>query len=355
MSSNQNPEEEIELSKLLGVIGKGINNFFRKIGLLFKSIFHYLIVIIIFLKKYSLFLILSLIIGGTIGYFTQKYKGISYYYDMEIIPNYKSENYISSQIDYLQILFKTKSYPELSSILNISEEDLKNIKSINLIPLNYIKDKALAYEEFIKKNDTLVSSIVTFEKFNSKNFAKFNTTRFKVEIVVANPTLKKIQQPLIDFITNDPNLVLAHDLKIKNLNLEEKTIKQGLKDIDSLRKTNRIVALKSAENVTSLGSAIDINNSNDLRETETEIRNLTEDKNLFETSEKLIFRLNQIAEEKIRFNNIVNVVSHLNYKGVYNKTLTTNPIKLYGFGAFLVTLITILLIKFNIYLKNYKK
>ncbi|WP_196887015.1 hypothetical protein [Aureivirga sp. CE67] len=355
MSTNHNPEEEVELSKLLGVIGKGISNFIKGIGRFFSKIFHVFILTIIFLKKYALYFIGSILIGIGVGYFVKKYEGELYFYEMEIKPNYDSEVYIADKINNINIQLAFKNYEELNKILELSAEDLKKIKNIELIPIHYLKDKVLEYEEFIKNNDTIVSKLVTFKDFQSQSFSKYSSKRYNIDIVVHEPISKNFQEQLISYFSENSKFKLARNFKIKNLDLEEETIKKGLADIDSLRLTNRLVALKSAEHITTLGSDIDIVNSNDRKENEVDQRNTTEDQNLYSTAEDLIKKLNTVSEQKLKYQEIIRVISDLNFKGVYTKSVTSDPIKLFGILSFVLALAVILLLKFNTYLKNYKK
>lgn len=355
MSTNQNPEEEVELSKLLGVIGKGFSNISKNIKNFFSKLFHLFILSILFLKKNAIYLIGALVIGSGIGFFIKKYDGEIYFYEMEIIPNYESQNFISDKINNLNTLLYIKSYPKLTEILDLKEEDLKKIKSLKLVPVKSYKDEVLAYENFIKENDTIVSNLVTFKDFNSSSFSKFNTTRYYIDIIVFKPISDQFQDKLLESISNNPKFKLAKELKLRNLKLEEKMIRKGLSDIDSLRKTNRLVALKSAEHITTLGSDIDIVNSNDRKENEIEERNLTEDQNLYKTSDELIKKLNIVSDRQLKYDEIIRVISDLSFKGLYTKTVTSDPVKLYGILGFIGALAVILLLKFNIYLKNYKK
>ena len=68
MSTNQkNNEEEIDLGSLFVIIGKGFSNFFNFIGNVFKAIFNFLIIILIFFKQHFIKIAIAALIGVVAG------------------------------------------------------------------------------------------------------------------------------------------------------------------------------------------------------------------------------------------------------------------------------------------------
>ena len=47
-TNNRNNEEEVDLGSLFVIIGKGFSNFFNFIGSIFKGIFHFTIILLLF-------------------------------------------------------------------------------------------------------------------------------------------------------------------------------------------------------------------------------------------------------------------------------------------------------------------
>jgi len=71
-TSKTQQEEEVDLGSLFVVIGKGIKNLFNYIGNILNSIFHYFILLLIFLKKHTVKLGLALLLGFIVRFVLHK-------------------------------------------------------------------------------------------------------------------------------------------------------------------------------------------------------------------------------------------------------------------------------------------
>ena len=68
MSTDKNKnEEEVDLGSLFVIIGKGFNHLFNFIGSIFKGIFHFLIITLIFFKQHFLKILASGLLGFIFG------------------------------------------------------------------------------------------------------------------------------------------------------------------------------------------------------------------------------------------------------------------------------------------------
>ncbi|MFL3661813.1 MAG: hypothetical protein ACI6PN_08690, partial [Polaribacter sp.] len=73
LNTENNNQEEVDLGSLFVIIGKGFSNFFNFIGTIFKGIFHFLIIVLIFLKKNYKPISTAALIGLIAGFALEMY------------------------------------------------------------------------------------------------------------------------------------------------------------------------------------------------------------------------------------------------------------------------------------------
>ena len=75
-TAKNNNEEEVDLGSLFVIIGKGFKNFFNFIGSIFKGIFHFLIITLLFFKEHLLKIIVAGLLGFIFGAYLDYNKGL---------------------------------------------------------------------------------------------------------------------------------------------------------------------------------------------------------------------------------------------------------------------------------------
>jgi len=342
--SKTQQEEEVDLGNLFIVIGKGIKNIFNFIGNIFIGLFHYFILLLIFLKRHAIKLGLALLLGFIVGFVFHKLDAKSYVSDMIIETNYGSGIQLYKQIDYLNDLVKKKDSVALSKVLNI---DINEAVSINEIKVSaYQPDRNLykAYDAYLQKTDTVYTKGFKFEDYK-KRIAEYDLRYHKVEIYSKSKIVfANLSPSLINLVENDYYKQLK-DLKVNELHQKISVLNKNLQQIDTLRNTYRKVALKEAEKLSS-SSTIEISKSeNDKNENDIE---------LFKTSNEILNTISLTNTDLIRKNNIVNIISDFDKIGVPDKSITHK--KYFQFAALFFGLMLgwILLMQLNNYLISYK-
>lgn len=337
-------EEEVDLGNLFKAIGKGISNIFNAILQFFTSIFHYFILLLIFLKRHALKLGLALLFGFIVGFIFHKLDTKSYVSDMIIETNYGSGIQLYKQIDYLNDLVKKKDSVALSKVLNI---DISEAVSINEIKVSaYQPDRNLykAYDTYLKITDTIYTRNFTFEDFK-KRTDEYDLRYHNVEVNSKSKLLfGKLTPSIINLVENDYYKQLK-DLKVNELHQKISVLSKNLQQIDTLRNTYKEVALKEAEKLSG-SSTIEISKSEkDKNENDIE---------LFKTSNEILNSISWTNADLIRKNNIINIISDFDKIGVPDKSITHK--KYFQFAALFFGLMLgwILLRQLNNYLISYK-
>ena len=82
--NNKQTEEEVDLGSLFVVIGNGFRKLFNFIWKVLTGLFHFLILILLFLKENSIKLAIAAVIGGGIHYYVRGKLRALYYVTCKI-------------------------------------------------------------------------------------------------------------------------------------------------------------------------------------------------------------------------------------------------------------------------------
>jgi hypothetical protein len=133
MSTNQkNNEEEIDLGSLFVLIGKGFSKFFNFIGSIFKGIFNFLIIILIFFKQHFIKIAIAALVGVVAGVFLEVKKKDLYGSDLLVKPNFESTRQLYNNINYYNDLVRQKKTADLAEIFNLDESTAASFKRFTI-------------------------------------------------------------------------------------------------------------------------------------------------------------------------------------------------------------------------------
>jgi uncharacterized membrane protein (UPF0136 family) len=166
--ATKTPNEEVDLGQLFKVIGNGFRNFFNAIGNLFKSLFHYLILVLIFVKKNILFLGLATLLGGIIGYFIDKNNDPFFSSEMIIKTNYGSAKRLNNQKEYINNLIKDEDSVALANYFNIKSTEASQLVSFQVEPFEKQKNLLIDYDYFMVRRDTNYVKEFNFKDFSNR-------------------------------------------------------------------------------------------------------------------------------------------------------------------------------------------
>ena len=347
MSTSQqknNNEEEVDLGSLFVIIGKGFKNFFNFIGNIFKGVFKFLILTLLFIKTNSIKLSIATILGGILGFAIESNYPDRFGSEMLVDPNFKSIRQLYYNINFYNDLVKQKDTLTLTKTFNLSKNEAASLKKFSIEPIVNRNDIIDAYDEFIIRVDTATVSTYTFEDFKPE----FKELDYKTHKIVVesekNSIFKKLSSTIILSVVKNSYFKRVKNLTNENLNRTDSVYRQNLSQIDSLRKVYMKVMIAEAGKETS-GTNIDLGGQ----------QRRAKELDLFETSIKINKELEKISKERSEKHDIINIISDFQPVGYKINGVTKNYIFILGALGFGLTVAILLLFKLNIYLENYKK
>ena len=336
-------EEEVDLGNLFIVIGKGIKNIFNFIGNIIASLFHYFILLLIFLKRHALKLGLALLLGFIIGFVLHKIDAKTYVSEMVVETNYNSGIQLYKQIDYLNDLVKKKDSISLAKVLKIPAKESSQITNIEVSAYQPERNLYKAYDEYLQAADTIYTKDFTFEDYK-KRMDEYDLRYHSVQVNSESKTVfADLSTSILNLVENDYYKRIK-DIKVNELNQKLNVLNSNLIQIDSLRNTYKVVALKEAEKLSS-SSTIEISKS-DSKKNENDIK-------LFETSNQILDIIATTNKEILRKSNVVNIISDFDEIGVPDKNITHKKYFQFTLLFFGLMLGWILLKGLNGYLESY--
>ena len=343
MSTNQVNNEEVDLGSLFKVIGKGFSNLFKAIRQFFKATFHYLILLLLFLRNNALKLGLAAIIGGVLGLYLDITKPKVYSSTMIVEPNFKSTQQLYNNIKFYHELVKQKDSVVLADILGISRYEASKLKGFYVDPIRNNNEKLELFDEFIEEVDTTTVKNIDIKEFK-RSFTDYDYKYHKVRVrsEISN-IFSKISEPIINSIANNSYFKNQKYINDENLFENEKLLKKSLIEVDTLRNVYNEVLLAEAKKIEQ-GTNISLAEGSKKR---GEIE-------LFNQRLRLGKELIDNNKEKANTTEILNVVSSFNKVGAKERNL----LKKYTFQLagllFGLMLLFILGKQANQYLNNYK-
>ncbi len=347
MSTNQqknNNEEEVDLGSLFVIIGKGFYNLFNFIGSIFKGIFNFLIVILIFLKENILKIAIAGIIGIIAGIFVEVKSSVKYGSELLLEPNYNSARQLYDNVNYYNDLVKQEEIVSLQNIFSLDSAAAASLLKFEIEPLTIDSDIINSYDNLIGSVDTLTIKSYEYDNFE-RSFTDFDYKIHKVTVIAEkNNVFDKLDDVIISSVVNNAYFKRLKVLTNENLNRTDSLYRESLTQIDSLRMVYMEVMLEEARKQTS-GTNIDLGGD----------KRTTKELELFETSRKINSDLKNIASEKSRKYEVINVISSFQPVGYEIKGITKNYSFLLGSLGVVTMILVLLLMQLNKYLDNYKK
>ena len=345
MSKEQNSrEEEIELGSLFIIIGKGFSNLFNFIGMLFKGVYHFLILILLFIKLHLTKLVIAAIIGGALGTVIEINKDTTFGADLQVQPNFKSARQLYNNINYYNDLVKQKDTVALASTFKVSIKEAATLKKFEIYPIKNGNDLLTSYNDLILSIDTLTAKSYSFNVFKN-TFTDFDYKVHNIHVVATkNNLFSKLDEVIISSVVDNKFFDKVKSLTNENLNRTDSLLRQNLIQIDSLRRVYMSVLIEESKKQ---NSSTNINLG--------ESKQITKELELFETNRRINEDLNEISIDKSEKSEVLNVISNFQPIGYEIKGIDKNyGVLAAGLGVLLMVFF-LLLKQLNKHLDNYKK
>lgn len=341
-------EEEIDLGKLFLLIGGAFSSFFRFLGKIIKGVFHYFILLLIFIKEHLLKVAVAGLVGIIIGYGIDFTKEDKYSYDMIIEPNYGSIDQVFEKMEYYNVLIEEEDSVALHKEFNITHEEANSLVSFKLEPYETKKDQILAYDAFIKNTDTLTQNNFTFNDFVGDGTSQFDSKRYVYRVTSRINNLTTFGHEILADIEKNPTIQKKKRIQLYTLKLDSIAAKVALAEIDSLRSLYKKVILLELE------KEIIPNASSTYLDFSKESKTNNNDIALFNISNDLNEKLIEIEKSKENSLDVVNVITTFNPVGANRGKLSDSYKFILGYLFSSGMLLFLLLKRLNNYLTYYK-
>ena len=345
MSTNQkNNEEEVDLGSLFLIIGRGFSKLFSFTGSVFKRIFNFSIITLIFLKENIVKIAIAGFIGMIVGLFIENKKPLTYGSDLLLEPNFKSARQLYNNINYYNDLVKQKEIVALQNIFSLDSASAASLLKFEIEPLRIDTDVINSYNDLILEVDSLTIKSYEYDNFKV-SFTDFDYKIHKVSVIAGkNNVFDKLDDVIISSLVNNAYFNRLKVLTNENLNRTDSIYRQNLSQIDSLRKVYMQVMMEEAKNQTS-GTNIDLGGE----------KTTAKELELFDTNRRINYDLSDIAIDKSEKYEVLNVISNFQPVGYEITGITKNYAFLLTFLGVSIMILSLLLLQLNKYLGNYKK
>ncbi|MFT6065064.1 MAG: hypothetical protein ACJAYY_000912 [Paraglaciecola sp.] len=345
MSTNQkNNEEEVDLGSLFLIIGRGFSKLFSFTGSVFKRIFNFSIITLIFLKENIVKIAIAGFIGMIIGLFIENKKPLTYGSDLLLEPNFKSARQLYNNINYYNDLVKQKEIVALQNIFSLDSASAASLLKFEIEPLRIDTDVINSYNDLILEVDSLTIKSYEYDNFKV-SFTDFDYKIHKVTVIAGkNNVFDKLDDVIISSVVNNAYFNRLKVLTNENLNRTDSMYRQNLSQIDSLRKVYMQVMIEEAKKQTS-GTNIDLGGE----------KTTAKELELFDTNRRINYDLSSIAIDKSEKYEVLNVISNFQPVGYEITGITKNYAFLLTFLGVSIMILSLLLLRLNKYLDNYKK
>lgn len=349
MSSNrENNSEEIDIGQLFKLIGDGINKLFRFIGKIFKGIFHLVILFLQFIQTHFLKFVIAGVVGLAIGWYLDTSSEPVYRSSMIVEPNFNSTQQLYNNIEFYGKLAEEEEFDNLANALKISSKKASSIKAVIIESFSDENQKLKQFSEFVITLDSTSRANLSYMDY-LENFNNINARFHKITIEAEDPEIaKNCQNQIVRSIADNAYFQLQKNTNDLNLKVDDSIIGKQLTEVDSLKSFYQRLKL------------IEVRNRSDKGETNI---NLSSENEKLDNSEiVLLKRAKELNDEILENNqkkadtkNIVNVISDFPNRGAlvndfFRQLKVLFPISMIG-----ITLVILLLLGLNRYLKNYQK
>lgn len=345
MSTNQkNQEEEVDLGSLFIIIGNGFRKFFEFIWKILTGLFHFVILILLFIRENIIKLGIAAIIGAGIGTYLETSKEKTYGSDLLVQPNFKSAKQLYNNINYYNVLVLQEEYDSLQKTFNINLDEAKSIKRFEVFPIKSDNDILESYDDLILSIDTATVKSYSFALFK-RAFTDYDYKIHQVHVEATNSKVfDKLDNVIISSIVENQYFNKLKQITRENLYRTDSLLRENLNQIDSLRLVYMQVMIEEAKKESG-GTSIDLGGE----------KKTTKELELFQTNRIINKDLKEVSEDISEKSEVINVISNFQPVGYEITGLKNNQIVIFaGLGIFLM-IGFILLIKLNRFLESYKE
>lgn len=310
----ESKEEDVDIAQLFVLIGQAFMSVFNFVLFLFKTIFDWFLLLLLFLRRNFYKIIIAAVIGGGIGAIYQYIiKEVQYESSMTVEPNFGSAVQLYKNIDFYMSLVQQEDFERLAASLDISPEEAESISWIEVEPYSNENQVLLSYKNFIAELDSNAVKLVkysTFAKEQPIESFKYHI----VKIISKNKYIfQKLESPIINSITSNSYYGKVKKTAYTNLIRKKSALESSMTELDSLRTLYKKVLLAESAKENGSTNIFLSETSNNNKEVDVFDKYMLMNEELIEVN-------TQLTAEK----EVINVVSSFNAIGMKVKTWYKN-------------------------------
>jgi hypothetical protein len=239
----QGQESEIDLGVFFNSLRHAILSFGKTLKNLLAVLLSSILELLLFIKRNLVWLLISALIGFGYGFYSYVKNGPSYHADMTVATNSDGSRLLYQKIDYFNALIKEGQLNELCEVFKIIPSQASKLLYFEIAPVDEPLQEAKMYREnFLTTSrkadavDTLWPNIIKYKDF-VKSLTKYDYPQHAIRLYSRSSNIfPKIQQGMINMISNNISLKKAVSANIEITEKEEAILNTSLSGIDSLRR-----------------------------------------------------------------------------------------------------------------------
>ncbi len=342
------PQDEVKITDLFSQIGRAFRSLGRAIGNFFKSIYHLIILFLLFVRRNIIFIGGATLLGFIIGLVIDLNKNTesdTYYAGFRIKVTSGSGNLLYDRIENINNLITASDTLSLAKVLDIPAGKVTALRDISIEPHNKKAELIKDYELFRQTTDTIITNHVSFSDFG-KRYADGDYKFHDVRILSQDPELIPTVKERILSMAADDYYKRKYERANQLLKFKQSVLTRNIQLIDTLIKQKYAIERIKAEHTNDISDFSISNNSRG--------ENSYYEVEMIRTSEELLNKLKIAASELDRNQGFVRAVTPLSVPVLYT-SLTGKTFFRYALYGFILSVLILSLIRFNSYLNSYER
>lgn len=301
----QHQENEVELVPVFVYIGRGISNFFRGVGNIFVGLGHFFLVLLIFIQRNLLVIAGFAILGAALGWYLEQDTKNLYNAQMQVQPNFKSTEHLTSKVLYFQSLIVEKDFAKLGKEVGVTSNMAESIKSISIEPYFNETELLKEYDDLARRSDTMALKNLTFTGFKD---AKRDFDYEFQSITAAGTNTVALNKVMDKLVALEPTTTIAAQriAAVESSQYKLAAMELQVRNLDSL-----MVSFQKA--VRESGTATGVPKNNFYLSQQEESKTVFS--SIFKEKQDMLYMIEAAKEEYYKNQNIINVVSRFTQKG----------------------------------------
>lgn len=351
INTPQNNSEEIDLGQLFKLIGNMFQRFFSFIGNILNKLFLAFVWFVFFVKKHSIILLISGVLGFAYGFFKEKTSDPVFKSSILIKQNYNAGETLYNSINYYNGLLYQNDYMALAEELSIDSSDVASIVDFEIEALITENDRLVQFDRYSKKLDSALVSTIDYNDYvqNAKEHI------YEMQQIVINSktngNFNKVFNAIVKRLNSITYFKREQEKDIRQLENRKLAIERALSESDTLKIVYKKVLENNLEQKNGSQTSITIEGSDD--------KSLTKEFDLYKSDIELRRELVSIEREKEDKQFIIETISNTPSKGFidYSIEISGKSINLkvfYAISIILIVLIILLMLRFIKFIERYK-